>query len=195
MMAAAPSRTIAEGPPCRQPRGWSCDGSNWLFFDRACSRRKLHKHNHHPMIAAQLWKVCHHQSKRSNSRSTVSPWPGQKQRPTGVEIGGNIGGQPIRRRRVMVGPPPIPPAVYGYYAFAAMPARETQAGEAWAYLRPQPRSFYGHRFGHSFARTENERMFANATKIAEFSRIIRRRTTFGTRGSQVQILPLRPRLS
>src|SRR5258708_2961229 len=57
------------------------------------------------------------------------------------------------------------------------------------------RSFSGHRFGHSFARTECEQAFANATKIAEFSRIVRRRTSFGTRGSQVQILPLRPALS
>src|SRR5258708_947617 len=71
----------------------------------------------------QLWKVCHHQSNRCKSRSTVSPRPSQKQRPTGVEIGGNIGGQPIRTRRVVVSPPPIPPAVYGYYALAAMPAR------------------------------------------------------------------------
>jgi hypothetical protein len=34
--------------------------------------------------------------------------------------------------------------------------------------------------GHSFARTECEQTFANATKIAEFSRIIRLRTSFGT---------------
>jgi hypothetical protein len=55
-----------------------------------------------------------------------------------------------------------------------------------------PRSS-GHRFGHSFARTEYEQTFANVTKIAEFSRIVRLRASFGTRGSQVQILPLRPR--
>jgi len=48
------------------------------------------------------------------------------------------------------------------------------------------------RFGRSFARTECEQTFANVTKIGEFSRIVRLRTSFGTRGSQVQILPLRP---
>jgi len=30
----APRRTIAEGPPLCQPPGWSCDGSNWIFFDQ-----------------------------------------------------------------------------------------------------------------------------------------------------------------
>jgi hypothetical protein len=53
----------------------------------------------------------------------------------------------------------------------------------------------GHRFGHSFRRTECERTLANVTKIAEYSRIVRCAASFGTRGSQVQILPLRPALS
>lgn len=48
--ALAPTATIPEGPP--QPPGWSCDGSNWIFFDRECGRRRLHKHHHHPAIAA-----------------------------------------------------------------------------------------------------------------------------------------------
>ena len=55
-------------------------------------------------------------------------------------------------------------------------------------------SFSGHRLGHSFARIEREQTFASVTKIAAFSRIVRLRLSFGTRGSQVQILPLRLRL-
>src|ERR1700682_2433575 len=50
--ALAPSRTIADSPPNLQPPGWSCDGSNWIFFDRECGRRRLHKHHHHRVIAA-----------------------------------------------------------------------------------------------------------------------------------------------
>src|SRR5882724_7535928 len=47
----APMRTIAEGPPYARPSGWSCDGSNWIFFDRECGKRRLHKHHRHPVIA------------------------------------------------------------------------------------------------------------------------------------------------
>src|ERR1700722_19207455 len=50
--APAARRTIAEGPPYAQPPGWSCDGSNWIFFDRECGRRRRHKHHHHPVVAA-----------------------------------------------------------------------------------------------------------------------------------------------
>src|SRR5260370_28358792 len=85
----------------------------------------------------QLWKVCHHQSNRCKSRSTVSPRPSQKQRPTGVEIGGNIGGQPLRTRRGLVSPPPIPPAVYGYYALASIAAPSGLAKRG-RNRRPQP---------------------------------------------------------
>jgi len=37
-------------------------------------------------------------------------------------------------------------------------------------------------FDHSFARTECEQTFANGTKIAEFSRVVRLGITFGARG-------------
>jgi hypothetical protein len=50
--ALAPSPTVAEGPPYRQPPGWSCDGSNWIFFDGECGQRGRHKHHHHPAIVA-----------------------------------------------------------------------------------------------------------------------------------------------
>jgi hypothetical protein len=60
-------------------------------------------------------------------------------------------------------------------------AHANGGSEARAYLRPPPQLFSGHRFGHSFARTECEQTFANAMKIAEFSRIVRHGTSFGTR--------------
>jgi hypothetical protein len=50
--APAPSPTISEGSVYPQPPGWSCDGSNWIFFDSECGRRRLHKHHHHSMIVA-----------------------------------------------------------------------------------------------------------------------------------------------
>src|ERR1700731_2009094 len=50
--APAARRTIAEGPPYAQPPGWSCDGSNWIFFDGECGQRGRHKHHHHPAIVA-----------------------------------------------------------------------------------------------------------------------------------------------
>jgi hypothetical protein len=53
----------------------------------------------------------------------------------------------------------------------------------------------GHTFGHSFRRTECEQTVTNVTKITDFSTVGRCEASFGTRGSQVQILPLRPILS
>ena len=50
----------------------------------------------------------------------------------------------------------------------------------------------GHSFGHSFRRTECEQTTPNVTNIADFSTVVVCGTSFGTRGSQVQILPLRP---
>jgi hypothetical protein len=139
MIAAAPGRTIAEGPPYRQPPGGHATAATGS--DRECGRRKLPKHHHHPMIAADGKDSVEarpepasafgslpppvKQSNRCKSRSTVRPRPTQKQRPAGVEIDGNIGGQPIRRRRFVVSSPPIPPAVHGYHYAGAKrrPAR------------------------------------------------------------------------
>jgi hypothetical protein len=46
-------------------------------------------------------------------------------------------------------------------------------------------------FGHSFMQSESEQTVANATKIAEFSSLVRCGASFGTQGAQVQTLPLR----
>ena len=127
----------------------------------------------------QLWKVRQRQSNRCKSRSMVSPRPSQKQRPTRVEIGGNTGGHPNSKRRVVVSP-----HEYRQPSTDTTPTlrcrHEAEAGEARAHPRLQTRSPPGHRFGHSFARTECEQTSPNATKIAEFSRNVRRRTSFGT---------------
>src|SRR5262245_26657508 len=45
------NRSIIEGPAYPEPPGWSCDGSNWIFFDRECGRHSRHRHHHHPVIA------------------------------------------------------------------------------------------------------------------------------------------------
>jgi hypothetical protein len=44
--ALASRPTIAEG----RPYGWSCDGSNWIFFYSDCVSRKRRKHHHHAVI-------------------------------------------------------------------------------------------------------------------------------------------------
>ncbi len=51
-------------------------------------------------------------------------------------------------------------------------------------LRPQ--------VGHRLNGLNRERSFTNATNLPVNSRVVRRPVSFGTRGSQVQILPLRP---
>jgi hypothetical protein len=198
MTAAAPSRTIAEGPPYRQPPGWSCDGSNWIFFDRECGRRKLPKHHHHPMIAADGKDSVEARREPASAFESLPP----PVKPLQISLNGESAAKPEEnadgRGNWRAAHPQtahrgeLPTDAAGRPR-VLLCRREAEAGEARAYLRPQPRSFSGHRFGHSFARTECEQTFANATKIAEFSRIVRRRTSFGTRGSQVQILPLRPR--
>jgi hypothetical protein len=48
---------------------------------------------------------------------------------------------------------------------------------------------------HSLSGLNRERLSANATKMRENSNGDRDAPSFGTRGSQVQILPLRPTLS
>ena len=53
----------------------------------------------------------------------------------------------------------------------------------------------GHSFGHSFRRTECEQTATNVTNITDFSMVGGCEASFGTRGSQVQILPLRPSIS
>lgn len=42
--------TIAEDPPHPEATGWSCDGSNWIFFYGDCVSRKQRKHHHHAVI-------------------------------------------------------------------------------------------------------------------------------------------------
>src|SRR5258708_307833 len=84
----------------------------------------------------QLWKVCHHQSNRCKSRSTVSPRPSQKQRPTGGEIGGKIGGEAIPTRRVLGRPPPLPPPASRGYTLPRKPhtsAKARRVGTARAF--------------------------------------------------------------
>ena len=135
-MAAAPSRTIAEGPPYRQPPGGSGDGSNWIFFDGECGRRKLHEHRHHPMIAADGRDPVEARREPASALETLPP----PVKPLQISLNGESAAKPEAKadgrgnwrehkraahpqtaRRDE--PPRIPPAVYGYYAYAAMPAR------------------------------------------------------------------------
>jgi hypothetical protein len=132
--ALAPSRTIAEGPPYAQPRGWSCDGSNWIFFDRECSRRRRHKHHHHPVIAAD-GKDSVEPLRESASASESLPAP---VKPVHISLNGESAAKPKAKidargsqgehrqasqpRTARLGEPPrIPPAVYGYYAYVIRP--------------------------------------------------------------------------
>ena len=48
---APTNRSIVEAPAHPEPPRWSCDGSNWIFFDRECSQHRRHRHHHHPAIA------------------------------------------------------------------------------------------------------------------------------------------------
>ena len=48
--ALASRPTIAEDPPHPEAIGWSCDGSNWIFFYGDCVSRKRPKHHHHAVI-------------------------------------------------------------------------------------------------------------------------------------------------
>lgn len=48
--ALASRPTIAEEPPHPEATGWSCDGSNWIFFYGDCVNRKQRKHHHHAVI-------------------------------------------------------------------------------------------------------------------------------------------------
>jgi hypothetical protein len=151
--ALAPGPTIAEGPPYPQPPGWSCDGSNWIFFDRECGRRGRHKHRHHPVIAAD-GKDSIEARREPGSALESSPAPAK---PVQIPLNGRSAAKAeaeddargnrrehrraSRQQTVRHGDPPgIPPVVYGYYAYAAM-RREAQAGGARAHLRLQHRSF------------------------------------------------------
>jgi hypothetical protein len=132
--ALAPAATIPEGPP--QPPVWSCDGSNWIVYDRECGRRRLHKHHRHPVIAAD-GKDSTEARREPASASENSPAPVKSvqislsresapKRETKADSPGNW--RQHRRssqlRTARLGEPPrIPPALYGYYAHAAMQAR------------------------------------------------------------------------
>ena len=164
----------------------------------------LHKHHHHPMIAADGKDSVEARREPASALESLPP----PVKPLQISLNGESAAKPEAKadgrgnwrehRRAAHphtarrGEPPTDTAGRLRVLRLSCYAGAKRAGEARAYLRPQPRSFSGHRFGHSFARTECEQTFANGTKIAEFSRIVRRSTSFGTRGSQVQILPLRP---
>jgi hypothetical protein len=139
----APGRTIAEGPPYVQPPGWSCDGSNWIFFDRECGRRRLHKHHHHRMIAADGTDSVEARREPAsalksspasevvqislNGKSAANPEAKDDARGNRREHRRASRQQTARRGEL----PGVPPVVYGYYAYAAMPvARRRLARQA-----------------------------------------------------------------
>jgi hypothetical protein len=147
--ALAPAATIPEGPP--QPPGWSCDGSNWIYFDRECGRRRRHKHHHHPVMAAD-GKNLTEARREPASASENSPAPVKSvqislnresapKRETKADLPGNW--RQHRRssqlRTARLGEPPrIPPALYGYYAHAAMQARGVRRRGEGAPAAPTP---------------------------------------------------------
>ena len=128
--------SIAEGPQYPQPPGWSCDGSNWIFFDRECGRRRRHKHHRHPVIAAD-GKDSVEARREPASALESSPAP---VRPVRISLNGESVAKPevmadargnrrehgraSQPRTARRGDSPLlPPAVSGYNAYAAMPAR------------------------------------------------------------------------
>jgi hypothetical protein len=134
--ALAPSRTIAEGPPYPQPPGWSCDGSNWIFLDRECGKRGRHKHHRHPVIVVD---GQHSVEARREPASALESSPAPV-KPVQISLNGESAAKPeakadargnrrehrrpSQQQTARRGEPSrIPPAVYGYYAYAAMPAR------------------------------------------------------------------------
>ena len=134
--ALAPSPTIVEGPPYPQAPGWSCDGSNWIFFDRECGRLRRHKHHHRPVIAADGNDSVEARRKPA-SASESSP---ALVKPTQISLNGESATKPEaktdargnrREHRRASQPrtarrgdsPLLPPAVYGYNVYAAMPAQ------------------------------------------------------------------------
>ncbi len=68
------------------------------------------------------------------------------------------------------------PTVTGSFLYGNRRGAGAKAEATRKHPQPQLRSFSG----RSFARTECEQTFANATKFAEFSRIVRLRASFAT---------------
>jgi hypothetical protein len=134
--ASAPNPSVAEGRPDPQPSGWSCDGSNWLFFDRECGGRRRHKHQHRLIIAADGKKSVEARRDRGSALESspaslksvqISLNDELKTKPEAqADAHGN---RPEHKRASHPRtarngePPPIPPAVYGYYVYAAAPVR------------------------------------------------------------------------
>ena len=134
--ALAPNRRIVEGPPYPQPPGWSCEGSNWIFFDRECGQHRRHRHHHHPAIAVDgSVSVEARREPGSDLESSPSPTKSARISPndesaTRPEIRADA--RRIRREHGRVShsrtarggePLRIPPNVYGYYAYAPSRAR------------------------------------------------------------------------
>ena len=134
--ALAPNPSVADGPRDPHPSGWSCDGSNWIFFDRECGGRKRHKHQHRLIIAAGGKKLI--EARRDPGSALESSSASLKS----VQISLNDefrtkpeaqsdahGNRPEHKRasRPRIArsdePPRMPPAVYGYYDYAAAPVR------------------------------------------------------------------------
>jgi len=128
---APPNRSLVEGPAYPEPPGWSCDGSNWIFFDRECSQRRQHRHHHHPAIAID-GKVSLEARRKPGSALESSPVPVNSAQ---ISPNDEFAAKPetkadvrrIRREHGRVSQPRtarggeplrIPPDLYGYYAYA-----------------------------------------------------------------------------
>jgi len=128
---APPNRSLVEGPAYPEPPGWSCDGSNWIFFDRECSHHRRHRHHHRPAIAVD-GNVSVEARREPGSDLESSPAPIKSARispndesATRPEIKADA--RRIRREHGRVSQPRtarggeplrIPPDLYGYYAYA-----------------------------------------------------------------------------
>jgi len=133
---APPNRSLVEGPAYPEPPGWSCDSSNWIFFDRECSHHRRHRHHHRPAIAVD-GNVSVEARREPGSDLERSPLPIKSARispndesATRPEIKADA--RRIRREHGRVSQPRtarggeplrIPPDVYGYYAYAPFRAR------------------------------------------------------------------------
>src|SRR5215470_8410016 len=133
---APPNRSLVEGPAYPEPPGWSCDGSNWLFFDRECSHHRRHRHHHHRVIAVD-GKVSVEARREPGSDLESPPLPIESTRispndepATKPEIEAEA--RRIRREHGRVSQRPtarggeplrIAPDVYGYNAYAPFRVR------------------------------------------------------------------------
>ena len=128
---APTNRSIVEAPAHPEPPRWSCDGSNWIFFNRECRQHRRHRHHHHPAIAVDQ-NVSVEARREQGSDLESSPLPIKSARispndksATRPEIEADA--RRIRREHGRVSHPRtarsgeplrIPPDLYGYYAYA-----------------------------------------------------------------------------